>query len=227
MEYGWDLIWDLYRKSAPSISGLNTFLYGGVTTLYIIPNEEIGVFYPRTLGIKKDIDISKAIISPNILIKIYLEFLIYCPDISNFLTAKHDYFTILLSTLGNHVIYKADTIAKITEFIEHCNVPVILNLYVQSSHPSQRSLIAGTQYKPISSEDQLNQPTKHTDVEYPCVNMTASLCNVGIPETDFDPVISYMINLNTNYTLLDTTETTFHSDYLYPHIKVFSGGYDH
>ena len=75
---------------------------------------------------------------------------------------KWDFFTNFLSTHVHHVIFKAKTVTTITEFTEHCNYPVMLNPYVQSSHPSHNSAIAGVHYAPISYEDQLHQPIKHT-----------------------------------------------------------------
>ena len=132
-----------------------------------------------TLGIQKNIDISKVIIYPNILVNRYLYFIIPFPYIIPLLYSKQAYFVIFLSTHGHNFIYKANTITTISEFVEHCNEPVVLNLSVQSLYPSQSSVIVGIDYAPISYEDKIHQPIKHTDFEDPYKNLEISLHYAG------------------------------------------------
>ena len=95
---------------------------------------------------------SNPIISPNILINIYLNFIISFPDVNPFLSEKRAPFINFLSTYVHHFLYKADTINIITSFIENCNDPVILNLYVQYSNTSHSLVISDIRYSPVSYE---------------------------------------------------------------------------
>ena len=185
------------------------------------------MLYSITLDIHNNIEISKFVISPDVIIKIYIEKLTSCIYVSSLLTAKKASFTKYLSTHVHHVIYKTNTITTITEYIEHCNAPVILNPYVQYSHISLSLVIAGIHFSPISYEDKLHQPIKHTDVEYSSVNISMSFQDIGIYETDFDIFISYMINSNPNFTEPETTDTILQSDSLSTQINAFSGGVEY
>ena len=124
-----------------------------IDTLSIRPKEDLGIFFYITINILNEFELSKAILSTNILIEIYLYLLISCPDTSPLISTKKDSFTIFLPTRGHHAIYKSNTITKITELIEHFNTPVIFNPCVHFSHLSQRSVIPGIYYDLISSED--------------------------------------------------------------------------
>ena len=93
-----------------------------------------------------------SIIHPNILMNIYLKFIIFFPYLNPFLSDRDAYFTYFLSTRGHNFIYKADTINIIASFIEHCNDPVILNPYVQYSKTSHILVIYGIHYDPVSYE---------------------------------------------------------------------------
>ena len=133
---GWELLWTLYRKRAPHLGGFNTDLYAKIATLSIFSNEELAEVYSKTMTIQRNIELSRAVISPNIIIERYLELLMSCTTSSTFLAVKLEFFTSFLSNHGNHYIYKSDNIKTITKFLENCNAPNILNPYSPSSnHP--------------------------------------------------------------------------------------------
>ena len=85
---GWALLWNIYRKCDLQLVGFNTYFDTEIANISIRPNEELAEFYSRTMTIQKNYDLSKAIISPNILIELYLILLIYCPTNSPFLAVK-------------------------------------------------------------------------------------------------------------------------------------------
>ena len=75
MTCGWALLWNIYHKRAPNLGGLNKYLDLDIATISNHPNEELSEFYTRNIIIQKNIDLSKAIMSPDILIKCYLDIL--------------------------------------------------------------------------------------------------------------------------------------------------------
>ena len=134
---GWSLIWMLYCTHYPHLGGFNTNLDVDMATLYIQPHKDFIELYSRTLTIQNNIELSKTVISPNLLIKCYIELLMSCPTIIAFLAEKKALFTSLLSIHANHHIYKSDSITSITKFLEKCNFLAILNPYSQifNTHP--------------------------------------------------------------------------------------------
>ena len=78
---------------------------------------------------QNNIDIFKAIISPNILIKKYFDFFFPSPEISPYFAIKHYLFNSFVSTNGNNKLYKKYTITKTTEFIETW-IPIWLRIWV-------------------------------------------------------------------------------------------------
>ena len=93
-----------------------------------------------------------SIISPNILMNIYLKFIVSFTDINPFLSEKEDSSIYFMSNHGHHFIYKAYTINTITSFIEHCNDPVILNPYVRYANTPHSLVIYGIHDAPVSYE---------------------------------------------------------------------------
>ena len=55
-------------------------------------------------------------------------------------------------------ILSSDTITSITEFLENCNAPDILNPYSSSSNHPHLSVISSIHHNPILSEDKVHQP---------------------------------------------------------------------
>ena len=88
---GWELIWKIYCKLDTNLGGFNTYLDEQITTISILPNEDLTEFSCSTLTIHKIIDHSKAVISTNILIKRYFDILVSCLTISPFLYGKQDF----------------------------------------------------------------------------------------------------------------------------------------
>ena len=129
----WDLLWTLHRYIAPKLIGFNTYLDADIATIYICSNIDLAEIYFRELSSQNNIELSKATIFLNIPIKRHLDFLIYWLATSPFLTLKQSYFTSFLSKNKNHAIYKAYNITTITEILENCNSPSILNPYFYSS----------------------------------------------------------------------------------------------
>ena len=64
------LFWTIYCECATHLGGLGKYFDVDMYTLYIRPNEELGVFYSNNLVIQYNIDTSKANIDTNILISI-------------------------------------------------------------------------------------------------------------------------------------------------------------
>ena len=131
---------------------------------------------------------SKSIISPNIIMNIYLKFVISFPYINPLLSDKEASFIYFLSTHVHHFIYKAYTIYTITSFIEHCNYPVILNPYVQYSNTSHSLVIYGIHYAPVSYYYYIHKLVP-TNNEYYYKTLKCPLLNTGIPDTEIDPVL--------------------------------------
>ena len=88
----------------------------------------------------------------------------YCTNINPFISVKNASFTNFISTHYNCDIHNAETIKPTTELIENCHTPTLPTLYAQYSTHFKSSVITGIQYDPVSSEDQLHQPIKHTNV---------------------------------------------------------------
>ena len=106
MGCGWTQLWNIYLKRAPHLGGFNKYLDEKIATLPTRPNEDLADFYSRTMTTQKNIELSKAVISTNILIKRYLELLFSRPTIINFLAVKQAFFVIFPSTHGNNSIQK-------------------------------------------------------------------------------------------------------------------------
>ena len=85
----------------------------------------------------------------------------------------------------------SDTITSITEFLENCNAPDILNPYSSSSNHPHLSVISSIHHNPIPSEDKINQPLITAD---PYKNEALSICGVGVYETVIAPFIVSMRN---------------------------------
>ena len=183
----WELIRTLYCKRHPNLGGLNKFLVAEIATISIRPNEDLAEFYSRNIIIQKNIDLSKAAIYPNILIKCHIYLLIYCTAISLLLSDKQYLFTIFLSTHGNHSIYKSDTITFITEFLKNWHAPFILKPYSPPSNHPQRSVITSVHRYPIPYEDQIQQPQTTED---PYDNMALSLHDIGVSDIEIAPVMA-------------------------------------
>ena len=98
LEFGWALICTVYHKRDPNPGGFNTYLDAEITTLFIWPNEELAYLYSMNLTIDKNIDLSKVIIYPNILIKLYPELLMSCPNISPFIYEKQYFHFIYINS---------------------------------------------------------------------------------------------------------------------------------
>ena len=150
------------------------------------------MFYSRTLTIKKNIYLFKAVISTDIIIKHYIELIMFCHTISNIFVCQTIFFTRFLSSHGNNSIYKFDTIVSITKFLENCNKPDTLNPYSQYSTHLQNPFISSTHNTPTSSDDELHQPFR---IYYPYKNLGLSVRNIRISLTAFNPLISYMRNI--------------------------------
>ena len=131
-----------------------------------------------------------SIISPNILMNIYLKFIISFTYLNPFLSDKEASFIYFMSTHGNHFIYNYDTINIITSFIEHCIDPVILNLYVQYSNTSHSLVISGIHYAPVSYEFNIHKLVP-TNNQYYYKTLKYPLFNTDIPDKAIDPVIAY------------------------------------
>ena len=141
----------------------------------------------------ENIELSKEVISPNILIKLYLDLLFYYLTIIPFLSCKTYCFAVFLSTHGNNSIYNSYNTTSITKFLGNWNSPAILNSYSKSSTHPKHSVVSIIHNYPISSEYQLHKPF---DIEEPYENLELSLRGVGMSETEVTPVISYVRNKN-------------------------------
>ena len=164
MKCGWDLRWTLHCNLTPHIGGSNTYLDLEISTIYIRPNEDLTEFYSRTINIHKNIQLSKATIYPNIIIKHYLEIYMSYPNIRPFLYDKKYIFSGFLSSHNNNYIYKSDNIISITNLTKKCNNLDILTPYFQSSTQPQRSVIPIIHHDPISSK---YNPHQHITVDNP------------------------------------------------------------
>ena len=80
--------------------GVYTYLDADIDTISTHTNEELVIFYYRTIDIQKDIDISNYIVSPNTPIEIYLELIMYRLAISTLLTDKQASFTFFLQPVA-------------------------------------------------------------------------------------------------------------------------------
>ena len=146
MTRGWDFLCTLYPKPAPHLRSLNTYLDADIATHYIGQNEELWVLYSSTLDILR---YPRSSYLPMYLFidtfRIWSLWLLSVPSI----IPKRLPLLMFLSTHGHHIIYKTNTITTITEYIDYWNSQVILNLYVQYSHPYLISVIAGIHSAPI------------------------------------------------------------------------------
>ena len=79
MACGWYLLFNLYCKCGPHLFGFNTDLDEVIAFLSIFQNEEFADFYSINLTIQKSIEPYKVVISPNLMIKQYLDILKFGP----------------------------------------------------------------------------------------------------------------------------------------------------
>ena len=159
---------------------MNTDLDEDIDAMFIIPNRYLYGLYSRTINMHNNIELSKAIIYPNILIRIHSE--IFMPFYSTIppLERNQASFNIFVSTHGKHEVYKAKHPTTIKEFIENCNALEILIFFMQSSsYHSQSSAILGINYYTVSPEDHIRQTVPNKNFKDFYESLSATLLNTG------------------------------------------------
>jgi hypothetical protein len=121
---GWDLLWNILRKSAPHLGGKNENVHDLVSALSIFPNETLPEFYNRALNLQNTIVYSQAAVPPTRLITRFIDQLMKCPDIRPFLAHKKSAISEHLRAFGENAKYPLESLQTIFDYLEDLEVPL-------------------------------------------------------------------------------------------------------
>eukprot|EP00978_Attheya_sp_CCMP212_P044708 scaffold319368_cov33-Attheya_sp.AAC.1 len=123
---GWDLLWNILRKSAPHLGGKNENVHDLVSALSIFPNETLPEFYNRALDLQNTIVYSQAAVPPTRLITRFIDQLMKCPDIRPFLAHKKTAISEHTRAFGEKAKYPLESLQTIFNHLEDLDVPLEL-----------------------------------------------------------------------------------------------------